>query len=140
MIKKVFFGRMAYQLFKDEAKKLLSNKDQTKQVVNTANEKAEKNQSQLKSIWTQFKLMLEMLNSYRTGDYTNAPKRTILFIAVGILYFISPIDLIPDFLFGMGLIDDAAVLAFIAKQIHNDIHKYEEWKAEDVREIEPPTE
>jgi uncharacterized membrane protein YkvA (DUF1232 family) len=48
---------------------------------------------------------------------------------VGLLYLVSPIDLIPDFLPG-GYIDDAMVLAIVIKQVSSDLDKYKEWLAE----------
>jgi len=44
-----------------------------------------------------------------------------------LLYFVSPIDFVPDFLPG-GLIDDAFVLSLIIRQIKTDLYKYKEWK------------
>lgn len=41
-----------------------------------------------------------------------------------------PLDLIPDFLIGLGFGDDAAVLVFVFKQISNDLEDYKIWKAE----------
>ena len=49
----------------------------------------------------------------------NNMKSTIA-ILLAILYILSPIDIIPEFLFGpVGLIDDAAVLAYLMKLIYD---------------------
>jgi hypothetical protein len=41
----------------------------------------------------------------------------------------SPIDLIPDFIRGFGLVDDAAVIASCLKLVAYQAEKYREWKA-----------
>jgi len=46
-----------------------------------------------------------------------------------LIYFVSPIDIIPDFLLG-GLVDDALVLGLIIKQVTSDLDKYREWEEE----------
>ena len=38
-------------------------------------------------------------------------------VVAAVLYFVVPFDAVPDFLFGWGLVDDAAVLSFVAAQI-----------------------
>jgi uncharacterized membrane protein YkvA (DUF1232 family) len=55
-------------------------------------------------------------------------------IIMGLLYFVSPIDFVPDFLPG-GLIDDAFVLGLIIRQIKTDLYKYKEWKEISTKEI-----
>ncbi|MFE4525456.1 YkvA family protein [Cytobacillus firmus] len=58
----------------------------------------------------------------------------MIFIIASILYFVSPIDLVPDFLIGMGILDDAAVLGFAVSQISGELEKFKDWK--DSRTIE----
>ncbi|NLT40526.1 MAG: DUF1232 domain-containing protein [Clostridiales bacterium] len=41
-------------------------------------------------------------------------------LAAAVAYYISPFDLIPDFLFPLGLIDDVAVAAFVLNRIINN--------------------
>jgi uncharacterized membrane protein YkvA (DUF1232 family) len=51
-------------------------------------------------------------------------------VVVAIIYFVSIVDLIPDFLPGAGFIDDAAVVAFVITKIKSDIDKYLLWESE----------
>jgi uncharacterized membrane protein YkvA (DUF1232 family) len=43
-------------------------------------------------------------------------------------YIISPIDLIPDYILGLGQIDDAAILGLSLYFLEKDLLKYKEWK------------
>ena len=51
-------------------------------------------------------------------------------IAGGLLYFIIPADLIPDFIPFVGLIDDIALLTTIIKSMQGELKKYRSWKIE----------
>jgi len=51
-------------------------------------------------------------------------------IAGGLLYFIIPADLIPDFIPLVGLVDDIAVLTTIIKSMQGELQKYRTWKTE----------
>lgn len=80
------------------------------------------------------KVMFGMLKDYRKGVYTNVPWFTIAAIAFGFLYILNPFDLIPDFIPGIGYIDDFAVFTFGLRFIETDLHNYLDWKLEEEAE------
>lgn len=89
------------------------------------------NSSFLKKYTELAKVMYGMLKDYRNGIYTNVPWFTIAAIAFGFLYILNPFDLVPDFIPGIGYIDDFAVLTFGLRFIETDLHNYLDWKLED---------
>ncbi len=71
---------------------------------------------------------IEIIKDYKLKRYTDIPWRTVALIAAAIVYFINPIDILPDFFPVIGFTDDAVVLAAIFKSIQEDLKKYKEWK------------
>lgn len=69
-----------------------------------------------------------MVIDYAKGNYKEVPFATMVGIVVALVYFLSPIDLIPDAIPGFGQLDDAAVILFAVNAAHNDIADYKEWK------------
>ncbi len=51
-------------------------------------------------------------------------------IIAGLLYFISPIDLLPDYIPVLGYIDDAFVISIVMNAIASEIERFQEHKAE----------
>ncbi|SDS07349.1 YkvA family protein [Christiangramia echinicola] len=76
------------------------------------------------------KVMYGMLKDYRKGIYTKVPWFTIATIAFSFLYILNPLDIIPDFIPGLGYIDDLAILTFGLRFIESDLHNYLDWKLE----------
>jgi len=73
---------------------------------------------------------LKMIHDFFKNDFLLEKKELLLMLA-GLVYFISPIDIVPDFIPFVGLLDDFAVLAFIAKRLSGTMDKYEEYVNED---------
>jgi uncharacterized membrane protein YkvA (DUF1232 family) len=47
---------------------------------------------------------------------------------VGLAYLVSPIDIIPDYIIGLGQIDDVVILGLSLYFLEKDLLKYKEWK------------
>lgn len=68
------------------------------------------------------------VRSYIKGEYREIPVGAIIAVVAALIYFVSPIDLIPDFIPGIGYIDDAGVLGFCFLQFKSDLDVYKEWQ------------
>jgi len=71
--------------------------------------------------------LLRLIRAYAKGDYRAISWESLVLIVAGLIYFVSPLDLIPDFL-PVGLIDDAAVLAFVISVVAQELVDFEEWE------------
>lgn len=80
------------------------------------------------------KVMYGMLKDYRTGVYSNVPWFTIAAIAFSFLYVLNPFDIIPDFIPGIGYVDDFAVFTFALRFMETDLHNYLDWKLDESEE------
>ncbi len=85
-------------------------------------------QQRLKVHFKDFKMLFSMLRDYTSKKYTQAPWYIISAIGAALLYVISPLDLIPDFIPFVGFLDDATVLALCLNLVHKDLMLYKEWK------------
>ena len=73
--------------------------------------------------------LLALLKAYVGGEYRNVSTRSLITIVAGVLYFVIPIDLIPDFIFGLGLADDAAVIGYVFSVVQAEVRDFEAWAA-----------
>ncbi|SHM72110.1 YkvA family protein [Gracilibacillus kekensis] len=117
-----------YKKYTNKAKEYFQNKKKSENLLNEAVSKANQKKGRLEEVWKKLQLLLEMFRSWIKGEYKEIPKGSIMMIIATILYFVTPIDLIPDFIVGLGFFDDAAVIGFAIKQISDDIDRYITWK------------
>lgn len=72
-------------------------------------------------------LLFRFVKAWGTGEYKEASRSSILWAVLAILYFLSPLDLIPD-IFPGGYIDDIYVISFVSKRIREDLDKFRAWQ------------
>lgn len=83
------------------------------------------------AVWEDIKIMFSLISDYTKGNYREIPWLSIASIIAAILYFVSPIDIIPDFIPIAGYLDDAAVITICMRWVKVDIEKYKEWRDSD---------
>ncbi len=71
--------------------------------------------------------LVAMIKDYVSGEYREVPQKSILAATAALIYILNPFDLIPDMIPGIGLMDDAAVLALVVKAIQSDVQNYRSW-------------
>ncbi len=77
------------------------------------------------------RLFFEMLMDYVSGRYTVLPWRTVATLTATVMYLLTPIDIVPDFIFFFGLVDDAALLYAAMRLIKADLIEYCKFKGYD---------
>ena len=117
-----------YKKYESKANEYFEDKEKAEDLLKSAMKKADAKQGPLKDVWEKLQLLFEIFKAWIKGDYKEIPKGSIIMIIAGILYFVSPVDLVPDFIAGLGLFDDAAVIGFVLKQISEDLEKFKIWK------------
>ncbi len=93
----------------------------------TFSSKIKTSQGPLKNIINDVKDLYNMTKDSLKGSYKLHPVNLSI-IAGGLIYFIVPTDLIPDFIPFLGLTDDAIILTTIIKSMQGEIRKYRNWK------------
>jgi len=123
------FKNKEFLKWKTKAEGYVDNKEKTKELLEVAIEKAEsKKLGPIGEIWDKLQLVFSLVKDWINGSYREIPKGTIITIIIGIVYFVSPLDIIPDVILPLGFVDDAAVLGFIIKQVSSDLERYRVWK------------
>lgn len=80
----------------------------------------------LKSVSEYLTLMVNYVKDVAAGRYKGYSKTHLTLIVAAILYVVSPLDVIPDFLIVAGLIDDAAIIVRVFNEIGKELDKYKD--------------
>lgn len=117
---------------KKEAEDILYNEEETHKLLNRALKLCDK-LSRLPIIGSVFETVpwtCMLISDYVKGNYKEVPLATIISLTAAVVYFVSPIDVIPDVIPFVGQLDDAAVMLFALHAAKNDLEAYEAWRIE----------
>jgi uncharacterized membrane protein YkvA (DUF1232 family) len=115
---------MAIDQTKNKAEEYARDPNKAKKLLDDAVNKAksyERNRGPLADVWDYLTALFRLLRAYIRRDYRDIPWGSIVLVIVAIIYFVSPIDLIPDIIPGFGFTDDAAVIGLVIAQIKADL-------------------
>ncbi len=82
----------------------------------------------LKEVKEKVILLIDYLSDIVNGNYKDYNVKSLLYVVAAMIYLVSPIDVIPDFILGVGLTDDVAVILFVLREVSLELDKYKEWK------------
>ena len=71
---------------------------------------------------------IQLLKAYYTKEYTKIPLVSLVSITSALLYFVNPLDLIPDPIPGVGYLDDAAIIGACFLLVETDIKEFIQWR------------
>lgn len=74
------------------------------------------------------KLLQSLCLAWWRGEYRAISPKALVTIVAGLLYFVSPIDAIPDWLLGVGFLDDIAVLGWVLKTVSDELARFKAWR------------
>ncbi len=111
----------------EEARKILNNKEDFERTLQSLEHKA-KRIPLVGNKMSQAFVMMSLLKSYYDKDYRDIPFGTIVSITAAMIYYLSPVDILPDSIPLVGLTDDAAVISICWKMVEGDIKDYQKWR------------
>lgn len=98
-------------------------------LVDTASSSIDSGVNQLNSVKSDLKTLLSMLKANAKGEYSGVSKTTLLLSAGAVIYFVNPLDAIPDILPATGLLDDATVIGIVITSVKKDIESFKLWQS-----------
>ena len=97
------------------------------------------NKDGLKNVQSQLVQLYDYVKQLLTKGYYDYKDHTLVLIIAVIIYVVSPIDLIPDYLPAVGLIDDSALVGWLFQKLgdklNQSIQEMEQEKTKDTEKL-----
>lgn len=82
----------------------------------------------LKGLREDLGLLQALCVAWWKGEYRAISTPALVTAVAGLLYFLSPMDAIPDWIPGLGFIDDLAVLGWVMRKWAGELEAFRLWK------------
>nr|WP_256873465.1 DUF1232 domain-containing protein [Pseudomonas taiwanensis] len=90
--------------------------------------KSSSQSGRLGAVKDDLRLLLSLANAWLRGDYRQINPKAFLAVVGALIYFVTPLDALPDWLMGMGFVDDLAVLAWVLKTWGSELDAFRAWR------------
>ena len=123
-----YFTR-AKSLYMEKAQEIAHEEGKLRQLLKNAGEKLEKfaHHPKVQPILESLMIFKRMIKAHKSGEFKVSAKSLAL-IVLGILYFVSPLDIIPDFLPVLGFTDDLSVILAVYHAVKHEVQAFLDWE------------
>lgn len=108
----------------------LRDENKLKTLVGSAGDKLNSAHAGIKSVGNDARTLRDLVRAWMRREYRDVPWSTLLLTAGALVYFVNPLDAIPDIVPATGFIDDAGVIGFVLASVKNDIEKFRKWQSD----------
>lgn len=84
--------------------------------------------SVLSAVWTDLRTMLRLLLRWASRSYRQVSWTPLVVIVGALVYFVTPLDAIPDALGALGFVDDVTVIHTAVQSVREELRQFRAWE------------
>ena len=123
-------GQRGADSVRSKAEETAKDPKRTRELIEEAMKKALARQGKLKEVWESLMALLRLVRAWVDGRYRQVPWQTVVLAIAGLTYFLMPMDMVPDWIVGLGFLDDVAVIGWVVKTIKGELDAFRKWEGE----------
>ncbi len=120
--------KQMFTLSTEKAEELHDDFIKLRVIADEAILKGERARTSVLPAWKYIKLFYAMIRDYMEGSLTNISKKEIIPIIAAFVYFVSPVDVFPNYIPAFGYLDDAFIIGLVASMTKETMDIYQKSK------------
>ncbi len=124
-------GNKYYQKAREKAADIMGDKGKMSELANVSREKLQGlnfEDTKISRLAVNLRVIIRMIKAYANGSYRDIPWKSLAALVAGVVYFVMPLDLLPDFIPFTGFLDDFTVVMLISGAFQKDIEEFLFWE------------
>lgn len=110
------------------ARKMIDDPEALKRVADEANRSGANRSGPFAAVMDEFRTLVRLVVAYARGNYRDIPPASMVTVVAGLVYVVSPLDLIPDPVPVFGFSDDAVVIGWVLKSVRAELDAFRAWE------------
>jgi len=110
------------------AEHVLSRRFRVLFLVRSAYERLLSHSNVLSAVGRDLRTMMRLLLRWATRSYRRVSWTPLVVVAGALLYFVVPLDLIPDALGAVGFVDDVSVISAAVESVRTELRRFRAWE------------
>lgn len=119
----------AYQKARGMVKTTINSPERLTKLLTKAQDKLGKyKDNALSSVIEPITTSIRLIKAYTSGEYREIPFESFALVVASVIYFVMPLDALPDFILGLGYTDDIALLSWTFRTVADELKKFSTWE------------
>lgn len=123
-------GRELADVLFEAARRVLRSRFRIVLLIRNAYEHMTTHSSPLEAVWTDLKTALRLLIAWTRRSYRQVSAGALVILVASLVYFVTPLDVIPDTLGAIGFVDDVAVIGTAVETVREELDQFRAWESE----------
>lgn len=112
----------------DATRRVLRRRFRVVLLIRDAYEHMTSNENALGAVWDDLQTVLRLLVAWTRRSYRQISWASVALLVAALVYFVTPLDVIPDTLGAIGLTDDVAVIQTAVEAVRDELDRFREWE------------
>lgn len=121
-------GSKYFKRAQTKAQQILSDPEKLQRIADESNRSAATRSGPFTEVMDDFRVLVRLVVAYSRGHYRDIRPDALLLVVTGLVYVVSPVDLIPDVIPVAGYLDDAVVIGFVIKSVRSELDAFRQWE------------
>ncbi len=116
---------------KERAIEIVGDNEKVKDLLSSSKEKLHGinfEDSKISRLGINLRIIIRVIKAYANGSYRGMPWKSVMALVAGLVYFLMPLDLMPDFIPFTGYLDDFTVIMLLSSAFQQDIEDFLLWE------------
>lgn len=115
----------------EAARRVLRRRFRVVLLIRDAYAHLEANAGALSAVWDDVRAVLRLLVAWARRSYRHVSGASLLLLVAALIYFVTPVDIIPDTLGAIGFVDDVAVIQTAVEAVRAELDRFRAWEETD---------
>lgn len=123
-------GAEVIDLLSEAASRVLQRRFRVVLLIRRAYERMIAHSDVLSAVWTDLRTMMRMVLRWADRSYQRVSWTPLLLVVGALIYFVTPVDVVPDALGAIGFVDDVTVITTVVQRIRGELDRFRNWEAQ----------